>query len=95
MYRLIIESLLGLRLDVDKLHFAPCFPAEWTGFKVHYRFRETVYHITVLQSPDHDGEMNVTMDGLPQDENIIKLINDRHEHFVELTFVAQKSAVPS
>ena len=39
MYRLIVESLLGLRLEVDKLYFAPCFPADWTGFKVHYRFR--------------------------------------------------------
>ncbi|MFA7242119.1 MAG: hypothetical protein WC091_18555, partial [Sulfuricellaceae bacterium] len=27
MYRLILESLLGLKLDVDKLHLAPCLPA--------------------------------------------------------------------
>jgi len=40
-YRLIVESLLGLRLEVDKLHFAPCFPANWSGFKVHYRFRDS------------------------------------------------------
>jgi len=33
------------------------FPADWTGFKVHYRFGETIYHVTVLQSPNHDGEM--------------------------------------
>jgi len=26
MYRLIIESLLGLRLEVDKLHITPCLP---------------------------------------------------------------------
>ena len=47
MYRLIIESLLGLRLDVDKLRFAPCLPADWSSFKIHYRYRETFYHITV------------------------------------------------
>ena len=29
MYRLIVESLLGLRLEVDKLRFAPCLPADW------------------------------------------------------------------
>lgn len=45
MYRLILESLLGLRLDVDRLHVTPCLPAHWDGFKVHYRHRETVYHI--------------------------------------------------
>ena len=49
MYRLIVESLLGLTLETDKLSFAPCLPAEWDGFTVHYRFRETVYHIKVRQ----------------------------------------------
>ena len=49
MYRLIIESLLGLRLEVDILSFAPCLPVEWNEYKIHYRYRETVYHITVLQ----------------------------------------------
>ena len=28
MYRLIVESLLGLRLEVDKLRFTPCLPAD-------------------------------------------------------------------
>ena len=50
MYRLITESLLGVRLDVDKLRFAPCLPADWPSFKIHYRYRETVYHITVTQT---------------------------------------------
>ena len=50
MYRLIVESLLGLRLEVDKLYFAPCLPVDWTSFKLHYRYRETVYHITVTQA---------------------------------------------
>ena len=52
LYRLIVESLLGLRLEVDRLHVAPCFPANWQEFKVHYRYRETVYHIVVLHTPD-------------------------------------------
>jgi cyclic beta-1,2-glucan glucanotransferase len=95
MYRLIVESLLGLRLEVDKLHFEPCFPTDWAGFKVHYRFRETVYHISVLQSSGHEGDMQVTMDGIPQDERTVKLMNDLQEHFVELAFVTAESTVPS
>jgi cyclic beta-1,2-glucan synthetase len=95
MYRLIVESLLGLRLEVDKLCFAPCFPADWSGFKVHYRFGKTVYHITVLQSPNHDGEMNVRMDGIPRDDNTVTLTNDLQEHFVELIFAPVESAVSS
>ncbi|MBF0201394.1 MAG: cyclic beta 1-2 glucan synthetase [Desulfamplus sp.] len=51
MYRLIIESILGLTLEVDKLRLTPCIPKEWKGFKLHYRYRETLYHISVLQQP--------------------------------------------
>ena len=50
MYRLIVESLLGLRLDVDRLRFTPCLPADWKSFLLHYRYRETFYHITVTRS---------------------------------------------
>jgi cellobiose phosphorylase len=46
---LIVESLLGLRLEKDKLALNPCLPADWDGFTMHYRFRETIYHINVRQ----------------------------------------------
>ncbi|MGD9730711.1 MAG: glucoamylase family protein [Desulfamplus sp.] len=49
MYRLIMESLLGLRLEANRLSFEPCIPADWDGFTLHYRFRETIYHIKVIQ----------------------------------------------
>jgi len=47
MYRLIVESLLGIHLEVDKLRLTPCLPADWKSFKLHDRYRETVFHITV------------------------------------------------
>ena len=84
MYRLIVESLLGLRLDVDKLHFAPCFPADWQEFRVHYRYRETVYHIAVQHTPDGSGGTSVTVDGIEQHDQAIPLIDDRQEHAVEV-----------
>jgi cellobiose phosphorylase len=84
MYRLIVESLLGLRLDVDKLHFAPCLPDNWTEFKVHYRYRETVYHIAIVQASTGDGETSVTVDGIRRQGNAIQLVDDRQEHSVEL-----------
>ncbi len=84
MYRLILESLLGLRLDVDKLHFAPCLPADWTTFKLHYRYRETVYHITVLQICAADGETRVTLDGVERHDRAVPLVDDGQEHVVEV-----------
>jgi cellobiose phosphorylase len=84
MYRLIVESLLGLRLEVDKLRFAPCLPAEWEGFKIHYRYRETVYHIAVLQTPAENGEMRVSVDGIEQHDKTIPLVDDHKEHGAEV-----------
>ncbi len=83
MYRLMVESLLGLRLEVDKLHFAPCLPPDWEGFKMHYRYRETVYHIAVLQTPA--GNVRVSVDGIDQHDQTIPLVDDRSEHRVEVS----------
>ena len=84
MYRLIVESLLGLRLEVDKLRFAPCLPADWQEFKVHYRYRETVYHIAVLQTAAAPAGMTVTVDGMERDDPAIPLVDDRQEHTAEV-----------
>jgi cyclic beta-1,2-glucan synthetase len=83
MYRLILESLLGLRLETDSLHFDPCLPKEWDAFKVHYRYRETIYHITVMQTRDNSAA-KVIVDGLEQSSKTISLVDDRQEHAVEV-----------
>jgi cellobiose phosphorylase len=88
MYRLIVESLLGLRLTADRLSFAPLLPADWKGFTVHYRYRETVYHIAVLRSQVGDGATGVTVDGAPQRDKTIPLVDDHQEHAVELRISA-------
>jgi cyclic beta-1,2-glucan synthetase len=84
MYRLLVESLLGLRLDVDKLHVTPCLPAHWGTLTIHYRYRETVYHIDVAQSRSPDGreETRVTVDGVDQAEAVVPLVDDHAEHTV-------------
>jgi cellobiose phosphorylase len=84
MYRLTVESLLGLRLEVDKLHVAPCIPADWKAFKIHYRYRETVYRVAVLQTRDGPGATSVTVDGVEQHDNAVLLVDDRREHSVDV-----------
>ena len=84
MYRLIIESLLGLELAVDKLHVSPCLPPHWKGFKLRYRYRETMYQITVSQAEKADRETTVWVDGEAQTDNAIPLTNDLVEHAVRV-----------
>ena len=69
MYRLIMESILGLRLEINELRFTPCLPAHWESFKVHYRYHETIYHITVLQSRTPHDQMRVLVDSIEQRDN--------------------------
>ena len=90
MYRLIVESLLGLRLEADKLHFAPCLPAHWKEFKLHYRYRETFYRIVVTQAAGTTQRtaVHVTVDGVERPDNIIALIDDRQDHVVEVRIMA-------
>ena len=88
MYRLIVESLLGLRLEVDKLRLTPCLPADWEGFRMHYRYRETVYHIAVLQTTAGKGAMRVSVDGIEQHDKTIPLVDDHKEHRVEVRIPA-------
>jgi cyclic beta-1,2-glucan synthetase len=86
-YRLIIETLLGVEIVVDELRFSPRIPNEWKSFKLDYRYRETVYHITCLNiSGTWKRPPKITVDG--QFESVMKLVDDRREHFVEVKFEA-------
>jgi cellobiose phosphorylase len=82
MYRFIVESLLGLRLEGNRLHFAPCLPADWTAFKLHYRYRATVYHISVVPTGGADGDTRAAVDGAQRHEDAISLVDDHQEHIV-------------
>jgi cellobiose phosphorylase len=82
-----------LRLEVDKLRFVPCLPGEWKGFTLHYRYRETLYHITitVLQVSAGNGEMSVAVDGVEQPDKVIPLVDDNQEHSVDVKIQAADS----
>jgi cellobiose phosphorylase len=84
MYRLILESLLGLKLEADKLRFEPCLPESWETFKLQYRYCETDYHITVFQTHATNKKACVIVDGAEQADDAIALVNDRLAHEVEV-----------
>ncbi|MFC5438246.1 GH36-type glycosyl hydrolase domain-containing protein [Rhodanobacter umsongensis] len=83
MYRLIVESLLGLRLEAGKLRFTPVLPADWEGFSLDYRHRDTLYRINLRQS-DPGTVSTVWLDGVAQADGRLPLTDDGAEHTVEL-----------
>jgi cyclic beta-1,2-glucan synthetase len=81
MYRLAVETLLGIEREGDLLHVRPRLPRRWQGFKVHYRFCETAYHIRIDAA---DGEPSASLDGRTLDGPSFPLRNDRVDHQVEI-----------
>ncbi len=85
MYRLALETLLGLERCGNHLRLTPRLPeAGWETYRVHYRYCETVYHIEVRKTGSADTfGPRILMDGVPQPDGHIPLNNDRRDHFVE------------
>lgn len=97
MYRLSIETLLGVQLEADQLSITPCVPAHWTSYKIHYRYRETMYHITMQRVANTSEDVievkldgvkvsSPAVDGAMQIHNRIPLVNDQQEHHVVVYF---------
>ena len=83
MYRLMVESLLGVRREGDRLRLVPCLPTDWPDYTLRYRYRDTVYRIHV-QHADAGGTSRLSVDGIEQVQLVIPLENDRGVHAVEV-----------
>lgn len=83
LYRLILESLLGISINIDKMTFNPCIPADWREFKIRYLFQDTTYQITVRQK--EVPSTIVTVDGFERQDRTISLANDHQKHLVEVS----------
>jgi cyclic beta-1,2-glucan synthetase len=90
LYRLIIESFLGLQQVGNQLTVVPCIPEEWNFFTIHYRYKTTLYHIAITQSTNIE-KTNTVLDGLQQPGNVIILIDDGADHQVDIR-LSKKSA---
>jgi cellobiose phosphorylase len=92
MYRLVMESLLGLNREADRLRIAPCMHPEWDEFTVRYRYGETLYRISVSRSTVAGGgnpeAIAVTVDGIAQTGNVVLLVDDGKEHRVDVRVAA-------
>ena len=98
MYRLMSETLLGVRLEGETLLINPRIPKAWQGFKIHYRFRDTMYHITMTQSIEYQGgEIEIQEGDRIWNGEKIHLIDDHRDHHLEVRFapgpVAKKAAL--
>jgi cellobiose phosphorylase len=92
LYRLIVESLLGVRREGEALRISPVLPPDWKPYTIHYRYGDTAYRIAVVAA--ENGETSLLIDGVERDGSVIPLVDDRGEHAVEVRVpVAELSAI--
>nr|WP_249720359.1 glycoside hydrolase family 94 protein [Pseudoxanthomonas japonensis] len=81
MYRLLMESVLGLRRKGNVLVLDPRLPSDWNTFEVRYKFGNTSYVINGDAGGKPDGT-TLTIDGAASDTAEIPLLDDGKLHRV-------------
>jgi cellobiose phosphorylase len=85
MYRLLVETLLGLNLEGNRLRLTPRLPKHWPTCTIHYRYRRTLYHIIISRLPDSLPGVGLTsLDGEELTDGTVYLVDDQREHSVQI-----------
>ena len=85
MYRLGLETILGITRVGGALNINPCIPGTWPGFNVDYRFGNTHYKISV-ENPEgaNRGIRQILLDGIPVPNTLMPLADDGQPHTVRV-----------
>ena len=80
---MLTETLLGLKLEADRLRLAPRIPKSWSRYEMDYRHKETWYHIAFVRQPGAKA-LRVSVDGKSIDDSAIPLVDDKRKHQVDV-----------
>ena len=85
MYRAGLESILGFKLQSNRLQIDPCVPRWWRDFEITYRRGRAVYRIKV-ENPlgVNRGVVTVELDGTPQPNGVIDLVDEEKTYNVRI-----------
>jgi cyclic beta-1,2-glucan synthetase len=89
MYRLIVESVLGLQCACTpqgelQLRLAPRPPAAWPGFVMDYRHGRSSYRVECGRRGAESDAMRLVLDGREQPGDAIALVDDGRTHHVRV-----------
>jgi cellobiose phosphorylase len=92
-YRVWLEEILGFKRRGDTLTINPVIPKDWPGFRLRYRFQNTIYHVAI-ENPEHcsRGVTLLELDGVPAVDKIVTLRDDALPHEVRVVLGANPSA---
>jgi cyclic beta-1,2-glucan synthetase len=95
MYRLLLESLLGVQRSAGALVLQPCMPPEWSHFEIDYRYGAACYRIRVQRCAAGQEPPQLPLrlpllrlDGVVQSTLQLTLDGSAQQHDVELLLPA-------
>lgn len=91
MYQFILESILGLKREGNKLFFQPCVPASWDSFSIRYQFEKTTYNINFKKA---ENNAFIILNGSEQKTNYIELNGDAGNQEIEIHLNSNKKEIP-
>jgi cyclic beta-1,2-glucan synthetase len=94
MYRLLLESLLGLQQEGARLHCSPCLPADWPQVCIDYRYGATSYHLVMALSAEQQS-VRIVLDGIALTGACIELVDDGLLHQAEIAVPRTRKEIPS
>ena len=83
LYRLGVEGILGFKTAGEGFTVDPCIPADWEGYQMTYKWKDTSYRIEV-QNPNgvQNGVGEVLLDGQACPDGRIPYLDDGDDHEV-------------
>jgi cyclic beta-1,2-glucan synthetase len=85
LYRVILESVLGINRLGDRLEINACIPPDWAQYDVNYHFRSAVYRIHVENAiGTESGVARVWLDNELLPEHSFPLLDDGRTHQVRV-----------
>ena len=96
LYRLMLESLLGLVRAGNRLRITPCMPHAWNNYTIRYRHGATYYQINVVRTPAGQATAAVyTLDGVALDAAQngvgVLLVDDQRAHVLHVSVATPKA----
>jgi cellobiose phosphorylase len=84
-YRVWLEEVLGFQRRGDTFTINPVIPKDWQGFRLQYRYQNTLYRIAV-ENPGHcsRGVTLVEVDGIAVADKMVTLRDDALPHEVRV-----------
>jgi cyclic beta-1,2-glucan synthetase len=91
LYRVGVESILGLRRHGATFEVDPCIPSSWPGFELCWQLGRTRYEITVTNAEGRcRGVGAASLDGVAVDSRGIPLVDDGRTHEVRVALCARE-----